>query len=137
MDNNIKLVRLNTGEDVIASVTQSEDPEAVFLDSPMRLVLRRSPSGTTMMMMSPWLPIEVLAENVASVYLTDIITVLDVKDSLVEYYNNMVHQFDVERQEKEEYMDEKLRESFDKEQDDYDSFDLQETLEELKRSKIH
>lgn len=137
MDNNIKLVRLNTGEDVIASVTQSEDPEAVFLDSPMRLVLRRSPSGTTMMMMSPWLPIEVLAENVASIYLTDIITVLDVKDSLVEYYNNMVHQFDVERQEKEEYMDEKLRESFDKEQDEYDSFDIQEVLEELKKSKIH
>ena len=102
MDNNIKLIRLNTGEDVIASVSQTEDPESVFLDSPMRLVLRRSPSGTTMMMMSPWLPIEVLSENVASVYLTDIITVLDVKDSLVEYYNNMVHQFDVERQEKEE-----------------------------------
>ena len=129
MDNNIKLVRLNTGEDVIASVSQTEDPEAVFLDSPMRLVLRRSPSGTTMMMMSPWLPIEVLSENVASVYLTDIITVLDVKDSLVEYYNNMVHQFDVERQEKEEYMDEKLRETFDKEQDEYESFDIENILE--------
>jgi hypothetical protein len=137
MDNNIKLVRLNTGEDVIASVSQTEDPEAVFLDSPMRLVLRRSPSGTTMMMMSPWLPIEVLSENVASVYLTDIITVLDVKDSLVEYYNNMVHQFDVERQEKEEYMDEKLRETFDKEQDEYESFDIENILEERKKSSIH
>ena len=130
MDNNIKLVRLNTGEDVIASVSQTED-------SPMRLVLRRSPSGTTMMMMSPWLPIEVLSENVASVYLTDIITVLDVKDSLVEYYNNMVHQFDVERQEKEEYMDEKLRETFDKEQDEYESFDIENILEERKKSSIH
>lgn len=137
MDNNIKLVRLNTGEDVIASVSQTEDPEAVFLDSPMRLVLRRSPSGTTMMMMSPWLPIEVLSENVASVYLTDIITVLDVKDSLVEYYNNMVNQFDVERQEKEEYMDEKLRETFDKEQDEYESFDIENILEERKKSSIH
>ena len=137
MDNNIKLVRLNTGEDVIASVSQTEDPEAVFLDSPMRLVLRRSPSGTTMMMMSPWLPIEVLSENVASVYLTDIITVLDVKDSLVEYYNNMVHQFDVERQDKEEYMDEKLRETFDKEQDEYESFDIENILEERKKSSIH
>jgi hypothetical protein len=43
-------------------------------------------------MMMPWLPIEVIKEDSAIIYNSDVITMFDPKDSLVEYYQNMVNE---------------------------------------------
>ena len=65
MDNqqNIKLVRLQSGEDVIADITS--DSDSTILNNPMVLMVRRSPKGSVMMMV-PWLPIEIISDNMAT-----------------------------------------------------------------------
>jgi tRNA 2-selenouridine synthase SelU len=43
------------------------------------------------MMMLPWLPIELIKDNMATIYSSDILTMIDPKDALVEYYGNMIN----------------------------------------------
>ena len=86
----IKIVRLQTGEDIISSITQDVETDMVLLNNPMRMVVKRVQTGQTVFMMMPWLPIEVIKEDSAVIYNSDIITIVEPKDSLVEYYQNMV-----------------------------------------------
>jgi len=89
MDNqlNIKLVRLQSGEDVIADITS--DTESTILNKPMVLMVRRSPKGSVMMMV-PWLPIEIISDNMATLNNREIVTFTNPKDSLIEYYLNAI-----------------------------------------------
>jgi hypothetical protein len=86
----IKIVRLQTGEDIISSITEDVETDMVLLNNPMRMIIKRVQTGRTVFMMMPWLPIEVIKEDSAVIYNSDIITMVEPKDSLVEYYQNMV-----------------------------------------------
>ena len=86
----IKIVRLQTGEDIISSITEDVETDMVLLNNPMRMIIKRVQTGQTVFMMMPWLPIEVIKEDCAIIYNSDIITMVEPKDSLVEYYQNMV-----------------------------------------------
>lgn len=86
----IKIVRLQSGEDIIAGYLQDNESELVMLDNPMHLIFKRTPRGTVMMMM-PWLPIELIKDNIATIYTTDILTVVEPKEMLVEYYGNLIN----------------------------------------------
>jgi len=55
------------------------------------LIFKRTMKGTVMMML-PWLPIEVISDNIATITQDDILTFADPKDDLKEYYGNMVEQ---------------------------------------------
>ena len=92
MNNEIKIIRMQTGEDIISYVFQDEENDTVLLNNPMKVVLRRMPTGQTIFMMLPWLPIEIMKEDSAIIYGSDIITMLDPKDSLIEYYQNAINQ---------------------------------------------
>jgi len=89
MDNqlNIKLVRLQSGEDVIAGI--SSDSELTTLNNPMVIMVQRSPKGSVMMMV-PWLPIELICDNMATLNNRDIITFTNPRKSLIEYYLNAI-----------------------------------------------
>lgn len=84
----IKIVRLQSGEDIIADYT--DDDDIVHLNNPMILYFKRSSEGNAMVMF-PWLPIELIKNNSASIYYTDVITVLDPEPELEEYYKNAVN----------------------------------------------
>ncbi len=86
----IKIVRLQSGEDIIAGYLQDNESELVMLDNPMHLIFKRTPRGTVMMMM-PWLPIELIKDNIATIYTTDILTVVEPKEMLIEYYGNLIN----------------------------------------------
>ena len=86
----IKIIRLQSGEDIIAGYVEDEQTEMVLLDNPMHLVFKRTPRGTVMMML-PWLPIELIKSNIATIYSTDILTVIEPKEMLVEYYGNLIN----------------------------------------------
>ena len=88
----IKIIRMQTGEDIISSIYEDDENDAVLLNNPMKVIVRRVPSGQTIFMMVPWLPIEILKEDSAIIYGSDIITMLDPKDSLIEYYQNAINQ---------------------------------------------
>jgi len=86
----VKIVRLQSGEDIIASIIEDDETEMVMLNNPMHLIFKRTSQGT-MMVMLPWLPIELIKDNMATIYSSDILTMVDPKDALVEYYGNMIN----------------------------------------------
>jgi hypothetical protein len=86
----VKIVRLQSGEDIIASIIEDDESEMVMLNNPMHLIFKRTSQGTVMMML-PWLPIELIKDNMATIYSSDILTMIDPKDALVEYYGNMIN----------------------------------------------
>ena len=79
----VKIVRLQSGEDIIAGLIQDDESEMIMLDNPMHLIFKRTSQGTVMMML-PWLPIELIKDNIATIYSSDVLTIVDPKDALVE-----------------------------------------------------
>ena len=106
---NVKIIRMQTGEDIMASMVEKEEQnETVVLNNPMRLVFRRLPTGQTVLMMMPWLPVELIKEDSAIIYTTDIITVIEPKESMKEYYENLVDKTIEEMLNSEEILEQRL-----------------------------
>jgi hypothetical protein len=85
----IKMIRLQSGEDIISQYQYDTKSALVILNNPMNVIFKRTSEGTVMIMM-PWLPIEIIKENEATIASSDILTVYDPNDDLVEYYTNIV-----------------------------------------------
>ena len=100
---------MQTGEDIMASMIEKEEQnETVVLNNPMRLVFRRLPTGQTVLMMMPWLPVELIKEDSATIYTTDIITIVEPKESMKEYYENLVDKTIEEMLNSEELLEQRL-----------------------------
>jgi len=84
---NIQIIRLQTGEDIVADLI-IEDTSHYLYDA-MQIIFKRTTSGTILMML-PWLPIELVKDNVAKIDKKDILTIVEPKPSLIEYYNNLI-----------------------------------------------
>lgn len=123
---NIKIVRLQSGEDVIANYKDDEEG-SITLINPMALIFKRMPTGRAVMMMSPWLPLELVEDNIACIYAQDILSVFQPKQSIIDYYNTTVIEVEEDRQ------NEEMNELHDLEEDDMDmsSEEEQEAMEEL------
>ena len=138
-NNNIKIVRLQSGEDVMAQYHADEENGTVMLDNPMHIIFKRVPSGQTVMMMMPWLPIELIKENNAVIYDSDILTIIDPKEDLIEYYGNIVLHANERMENSTEFF------STEDEEEDYDEDETEEIemeevmkiLEEKKKAKLH
>ncbi len=85
---NIKIVRLQTGEDIVADCL--EDEHHLILDNPMHLIFKRGPAGGKIMVLLPWLPVELIDSNIASVPYKDILLTMDPKKGLIDYYGEVV-----------------------------------------------
>ena len=137
---NIKIVRLQSGEDIIADIIS--DDNTTVLNSPMVIVIRRGPTGSVMMMV-PWLPVEVISDNMAILNNSEIVTETNPKNSLIEYYLNAVGQITKESQRNGDLlakanMNSKSEESWMNEVDEYyhdDSSSIDDLLNNLERSK--
>ena len=139
-ETNIKIFRLQNGEDIIANFEQLVDTDIIKLIRPMHLIFKRIPTGRTVMMMMPWLPIEIIKENNATIYGTDILTVIEPKDDLIEYYGRAVL-------EAQDIMEKKrIRgindDDFDEEDEDDDEEELQvediiDLMREKKNKRLH
>jgi hypothetical protein len=143
---NIKLIRMQTGEDIMASMHEEENSDMIQLIDPMRLVFRRMPTGQTVMMMMPWLPIELIKVNSANVYTTDIITIVEPRDAMIRYYDKIVERLAEEMENSEDKLYELLEEQEEdsEEETKYESDDgsltenqLEQLLKTLKTSKLH
>ena len=137
-NNNIKIVRLQSGEDIIAEYIEKEDGETALLDNPMHLIFKRIPTGQTVMMMMPWLPIEIIKDNHALIYTTDILTIIDPKQDLIDYYGDVV----VEAHQR---MEEKRTPFYDMDgegdeediEEEFDPDEIFEALKERKKGSLH
>lgn len=137
-DPNIKIVRLTSGEDIIADCIATEDEEVVRLKEPMHIIFKRIASGKTIMLMMPWLPVEIIKENEACIYDSDILTSFEPKKELVEYYMKAVIENEAHLATasgmSSSYFDDEDEEPTDEELDDEE---LEEILKERKTQHLH
>jgi hypothetical protein len=137
---NVKLIRMQSGEDIMASMFEQEDSEQVQLNDPMRLVFRRMPTGQTVMMMMPWLPVELIKENSALVYTSDIVTVIDPKESMIRYYDKLVERTISDMADSDKMLDQLLEEQEEENEGQQQEEMMQELLQhiqEVKNKKLH
>ena len=83
MDNNIKIVRLQDGLDLICGCNKQDD--SYELTSPMMFQLK----GTNLLMQH-WLPISLIKDNKTIIREDDILCVAQPSDDFIEYYQNTV-----------------------------------------------
>jgi hypothetical protein len=134
---NIKIIRLQSGEDVMADCIEDTEQGTVLLENPMHIIFKRMSTGQTVMMMMPWLPIELIKENSAIIYDSDILTIIDPKEDLINYYGQIV----ISAQERMENSENIFGEDDDEEEEgveeDIDPEELFELLKEKKKNKLH
>jgi hypothetical protein len=112
----VRIVRLQSGEDIIAGYSGNTNTNVVVLDNPMHLIFKRTSQGTVMMML-PWLPIELIKDNIATVLSGDILTIVEPKDDLKEYYHNVINTTQMKML-KDNTLSQNLREASDEEEYD-------------------
>jgi len=132
---NIKIVRLQSGEDVIADYTQVDGDASVLLTNPMTLMFKRMPTGRAVMLMSPWLPLELVEKNEAWLFEADILTIIQPKAQIIDYYNSTVKEVQ-EDMLQEEMHGERLTDisdEYDDEMSEEEELQAMEELEELRK----
>ena len=133
---------MQTGEDIMASMFEQEDSQQIQLNDPMRLVFRRMPTGQTVMMMMPWLPVELIKENSALVYSSDIVTIIEPKEAMIKYYDKLVERTvnDMADSDKllENLLDEQEEESEEEQKQQEEMMqELIQHIQEVKNKKLH
>jgi len=119
MTPNIKIIRLQSGEDIIADYLADEEGDTVLLDKPMHIILKRLPNGKSVMMMMPWLPVEIIKDNEAIVYQSDILSIFEPRDDLIEHYSSVLNQF------------EEVLNSYEEVEDDEDEEEIEEGVKRV------
>ena len=132
---NIKIVRLQSGEDVIADYTQVEGDASVLLTNPMTLMFKRMPTGRAVMLMSPWLPLELVEKNEAWLFEADILTIIQPKAQIIDYYNTTVKevQDDMLQEEMHGQSLTDITDEYDDEMSEEEELQAMEELEELRK----
>jgi len=134
----VRIVRLQSGEDLIAGYSGNTNTNVVVLDNPMHLIFKRTSQGTVMMML-PWLPIELIKDNIATVLSGDILTIVEPKDDLKEYYHNVINTTQMKML-KDNTLSQNLRdasdeEEYDDEEDPEGELTKEDVAEIIKRKK--
>lgn len=137
---NVKLIRMQSGEDIMASMFENDNSDQIQLNDPMRIVFRRLPTGQTVMMMMPWLPVELIKENSAMIYYSDIVTVVEPKESMIRYYDKLVERTIEEMADSDKMINNLLEEQEGEEEQDIEQQIMDEVLQsihEAKGKKLH
>ena len=129
----IKLFRLATGDDIISAFVEDIESNSVILQHPMKLVFRRIPTGATILAMMPWLPSELIKVDAAVIDLAEIVTILELKDDMVDYYLNIVEKYLLSTENADEILRERLLGAMD--HSDLDN--LEQVMEEKSNSVLH
>jgi hypothetical protein len=119
---NVKILRLQSGEDIITQYTENEKESTLLLSYPMIVIFKRLSEGRCVMFMSPWLPVELVEHNFTSIYMQDVLTVFEPKQSLLKYYEKAVSKLAERIEEEAEMIDSNLT-SGPEDSQDYDGED--------------
>ena len=86
--NTIKIVRLKNGEDIIGNLSDNTNGD-YEISEPMSvsLVQKGHESG---LVMSHWLPVQLIKKNEIKINSRDVLTMFEPNDEFAEYYTNTV-----------------------------------------------
>ena len=130
---NIKIIRMQSGEDIIASMIEDKEEGIVTLNNPMTVLFKRQITGKSVMMMVPWLPVEIIQHNMATVYSQDVLTVFQPKESLVNYYQKAVVDLNECIVEESDHIEQSLKE--DESEDDISEEEFSEYADSIETIK--
>lgn len=92
---NVKFIRMNTGEDLLAEVTVDDKDEKCILVNPLKLVyLLGEKPGSMMLSLIEWIFPRVCSKQEFEVYTSDIITIANPTTDIVDYYLDAVTKLD-------------------------------------------
>jgi hypothetical protein len=129
---------MQSGEDIMASMFEEENSDQIQINDPMRIVFRRLPTGQTVMMMMPWLPVELIKENSAMIYYSDIVTVVEPKESMIRYYDKLVERTIEEMVDSDKMIDNLLEEQEQEEDVQHQIIEeVIQSIHEAKNKKLH
>ena len=86
----VKIIRLKSGEDIIGTCNLYNDDKEMDIHEPMTVDVETRGSYAGQLIMSNWLPINLIKDNKTTLNLQDILFMLDPEDSFIEYYQNTV-----------------------------------------------
>ena len=84
----------------------------------------------------PWLPIELIKENSAMIYTSDILTIIEPKEELIDYYGNVVNETHKRMSEKTS-LDEQYDDTDEEDMDEEEYETIMEAMNEKKKYNIH
>jgi hypothetical protein len=82
----LKIIRLNSGDDIIANVSATSSEDNVSLEYPFDVTTIRTDNGVSVMLM-PWLPIEFIDDNTTIIPKKEILLSMNPSKKLTEYYH--------------------------------------------------
>jgi hypothetical protein len=126
---NVRIIRLKDGEDIITSYHLNSNGTIEMYD-PMTLFYKRLSAGKSMLLMSPWLPIELVQTNSACISMNEVLTIVEPRSALIEYYNNAVAEANEMISNFTDQIDSSLLDDFDSEE----KLDLEDEPEELQQN---
>jgi len=85
--NTIKIVRLKNGEDIIGNLNMVNDEYEITEPMSVNVVMKGQESG---LVMSHWLPVQLIKKNEIKINTRDVLTVIEPNDEFAEYYTNTV-----------------------------------------------
>jgi len=133
----IKLIRLQSGEDVICTCYEDLETKMVMLKDPMTVIFKRIKNGS-LLLISPWLPAELIENNTATIYTSDILTTVEPKLMIKNYYVKLVDNLEKFKKEEEETLRQFLEDDSEEgvyEDEEEDEEDEIESILELHGSK--
>jgi hypothetical protein len=130
---------MQSGEDILASMCEEENSDMIQLNEPMRLVFRRMPTGQTVMMMMPWLPVELIKVNSANIYYTDIVTIVEPREEMIRYYDKVIEKLSKDMEESDKKINELLEDHDDSDEENEEEVyqEILQHINEIKNKKLH
>ena len=130
---NIRILRLKSGEDIIAVYQYDEELCEVVLSDPMCIMFKRLPNGKSFMMINPWLPVEIIEDNTARIDPNEILTMSYPKEAVSVYYKRLVNETNIEALESYQQIESYLNNDVDTDEDEMldDDLDIDEMEESL------
>jgi hypothetical protein len=140
---NIKIVRLQNGEDVISTCYEDIETKMIMLKDPMTIIFKRIKEGS-ILLITPWLPTELIEDNTATLLASDILTTVEPKVMIKDYYVKLVDKLQLFKKEEEDILKRFLENDSDDEiYEEYEGEELDEinevygSYEPKKNIKLH
>jgi hypothetical protein len=126
MENNIKIVRLKNGEDIIGNLCNKDDGN-MDITEPMSVQIVDQGERRPGLVMSHWLPVQLIKKNEITINSRDVLTMFDPNEEFCEYYSNTVEKLHAVLKVRE-YTDSLTDEELE---------DIMDSLEESRGQSIH
>jgi hypothetical protein len=101
----------------------------------MTLMFKRMPTGRAVMLMSPWLPLELVEKNEAWLFEADILSIFQPKSQIIDYYTNTVKEVEEDMLQEEMHGQSltDITDEYEDEMSEEEEFQAMEELEELRK----